>query len=120
MNLSTWLSGVRDRLERSTPETRDTAAHKSLIKYDEAEREGRNMIERHFSGFCNGWDAALIASSPTDLALAVEVIEIQAKVLSVISSYDYSGNARSDAWTGMAKEAKIKIDALLKEAEGLR
>ena len=44
--------------QKTFEELRDAEAHKSVKRYEEAQKKYTVMIERHFSGFCYGADWA--------------------------------------------------------------
>ncbi len=94
MTLTEFLNGIRSRLAAATK-----SGWKDAGDWYHDCRVGINMTE---DGEFDDEASALIASAPTDLALAVEVIEVMREALEQVDI----------EWP--ARECLAKIDALLK------
>ncbi len=137
--LTEFLSGIRGRLAAATPgpwrAVRNNGMGETWFNiFAHNDDNVLAMIGDLADKIKKCPNAALIASSPTDLALAVEVIEIQAKALELANhaianawewqmadpeDYELDSNQQVGNWCekgcGGIKEALAKIDALLKE-----
>ncbi len=120
-NLSTFLSGIKQRLERSTPGPwikRPLDLYQGGVGYEIVSAAGEDVLDNqtYYPRAPNDTDAALIASAPTDLALAVEAIEVMREALEWYANCDEERTSEY-AIAGLdkcARGALAKIDALLK------
>ncbi len=138
MTLTEFLTGIRGRLAAATPGPwylvdSLTDEESGVPGGTIAKVVAHQMLddEEHCKTFiicepdtCKDSDAALIASSPTDLALAVEVISVQSQAIKD-ALYVFAGSCAIEGQTDEEldkREASImrllelndKIDALLK------
>lgn len=117
--LQTFLAGVKKRLENATPgpwhiSARKGSGYEGSIRTSVPFSREIAFMQSNVGttgGSQSDPDAQLIASAPTDLTTAIQIIEIQAKCLEECETDTYSGSVTED----LIRHCQADVDRLLEK-----